>query len=1131
MSRARQQIFRERRQYNQWVNNQTLEDYALRFTAKSSRRWSLSRVANTALGAISFLVLEAIGGAITINYGFDNALIATLLVGTLIFLVGIPICYYAAKYGVDIDLLTRGAGFGYIGSTITSLIYASFTFIFFALEAAIMALAIELLFNIPLSIGYIICSIVIIPLVTHGITLISRFQLWTQPLWVVLQILPFAFIIYSDASTIDNWQEFSGLNNDHPEKVSLIYIGASAAVLFALITQIGEQVDFLRFLPEKNKKNKIKWWFSLICAGPGWVVIGALKIIAGSFLAYLAFQSGTSYENASDPMHMYMTAFSYVTHSPDIALAIAGLFVIVSQLKINVTNAYAGSIAWSNFFSRLTHSHPGRVVWLVFNVVIALMLMELGIYQAFEDTLGVYAIVAVAWFGSIVADLIINKPLKLSPAGIEFKRAHLYDINPVGVGSMLIASILGIICYLGFFGEYIQALSHFITLGLTLISSPSIAWLTQGRYYIAREPTEFPPINIAIKCCVCENVYEREDVAYCPAYTGNICSLCCSLDGRCHDMCKQTKKIPDQITDLLAKFLPSTFLKQITHGIIKFTFLLLSIALTTGLFLWLINVNIHRSDPNNSAIIQSILWSVFFIILIIGGILSWLFVLAQESNLVAQGESQRQNRLLIKEIQAHDKTDKALQDAKEYAEAANNAKSRYLSGMSHEVRTPLNSILGYAQLLESDSEMPSSKQYQISVIRRSGEHLADLIEGMLDISSIEAGKLFIHQDQIRINAVIEQMVYMFSLQAQDKGLTFTYQCNSTLPQYVTSDEKRLRQILINLLSNAVKFTERGEILFIVNYKNQVAEFQIIDSGVGIPEAELERIYQPFERIRRPGVPPTKGTGLGLTITRLLVEIMGGELIIQNNQQKSGVNAKVLMMLSEVMSPKDSVTPKRIYDYQGPRKTITVVDDDPNHRGLISDVLTPIGFNVIEAHDGETCLLMNKEHEPDIYLLDIAMPGIDGWEVAKRLREDGFKKPIIMVSANASENEITQQESCHQNDYIFKPVKIDNLLEKISKALSIEWLYEPQDIAQLPSDELTLPKDGLPSQDSINSLIELAETGQLSELKFQLEELKRRHAAGNDFLDVMFYWVSEVRLDILINELKAVSTNQLIVGKI
>ena len=334
-------------------------------------------------------------------------------------------------------------------------------------------------------------------------------------------------------------------------------------------------------------------------------------------MAYLAFQGGVSYEDASDPMRMYMTAFSYVTHSPDIALTIAGLFVIVSQLKINVTNAYAGSIAWSNFFSRLTHSHPGRVVWLVFNVVIALMLMELGVYQAFEDTLGVYAIVAVAWFGSIFADLVINKPLKLSPAGIEFKRAHLYDINPVGVGSMLAASILGIICYLGLFGESVKALSHFITLGLTLIVSPSIAWFTQGRYYIARQPTVYPSVKIAVKCCVCENVYEREDVAYCPAYTGDICSLCCSLDGRCQDMCKQTKKIPDQVTDFLAKFLPSTFLKQITHGIIKFTFLLFSVALTTGLLLWLISVNANNNDPSSSTVMQSMLWSAFFIIILL----------------------------------------------------------------------------------------------------------------------------------------------------------------------------------------------------------------------------------------------------------------------------------------------------------------------------------------------------------------------------------------------------------------------------------------------------------------------------------------------------------------------------------
>src|SRR5882724_8370545 len=187
---AQQRIVRVRRSYNQWVANETLEDYALRFTAKKARRWSSARVAKTAIGAISFLALEAIGGSITINYGFANASAAILVVSAIIFLTSLPIAYYACRDGVDIDLLTRGAGFGYIGSTITSLIYASFTFLFFAIEAAIMAQALELCFGLPLMVGYIISALVIIPLVTHGVTFISRFQLWTQPAWIVLHLTP-----------------------------------------------------------------------------------------------------------------------------------------------------------------------------------------------------------------------------------------------------------------------------------------------------------------------------------------------------------------------------------------------------------------------------------------------------------------------------------------------------------------------------------------------------------------------------------------------------------------------------------------------------------------------------------------------------------------------------------------------------------------------------------------------------------------------------------------------------------------------------------------------------------------------------------------------------------------------------
>ena len=248
---AQQRIVRVRRNYNQWVANQTLEDYALRFTAKTARRWSSLRVANTAIGAVSFLALEAIGGTITVNYGFINGTAAILVVGILILLTSLPIAYYAATYGVDIDLLTRGAGFGYLGSTITSLIYASFTFLFFALEAAIMSLAFEMCLGIPLFIGYVLSSLIVIPLVTHGITFISRFQSWTQPVWIVLHLIPFAFVAAADSASFERWTRFPGLGGAQGRSFNLVLFGAAATVVFSLVAQIGEQVDFLRFRGRK----------------------------------------------------------------------------------------------------------------------------------------------------------------------------------------------------------------------------------------------------------------------------------------------------------------------------------------------------------------------------------------------------------------------------------------------------------------------------------------------------------------------------------------------------------------------------------------------------------------------------------------------------------------------------------------------------------------------------------------------------------------------------------------------------------------------------------------------------------------------------------------------------------------
>jgi hypothetical protein len=517
---ASQRIDLVRRSYNQWVADQTLEDYALRFTAKSARRWSAARVANTALGAISFLALEAIGAAITLNYGVANAVPAILAVSVIIFACGLPVAYFAAKGDVDIDLLTRGAGFGYIGSTITSLIYASFTFIFFAIEAVILATALDMCFGIPKPIGYLLGALAVIPLVTYGVTLISRFQLWTQPFWISLHVLPFAAIALTDGQAFKAWTHFNGLHGSVEGRFDLRLFGAAASVVFALVAQIGEQVDFLRFLPPRRGKADFRWWAALIAAGPGWIGPGALKLLAGSFLAYFALRHGEAAANAGDPAHMYLNAFNAVSGQPRVALVLTGLFVLLSQIKINVTNAYAGSIAWSNFFSRLTHAHPGRVVWLVFNVMVAVLLMEIGVYETMERTLALYSNVAVAWVGTLVADLVIVRPLGLRPPTMEFQRAYLYDVNPVGVGAMLAATLASILSFYGVFGYWIAPLAPFVSLVVAFAAAPALAWATGGKYYIARRRESSWNAYGEIKCTVCEHEFEAEDMGSCPAYAG-----------------------------------------------------------------------------------------------------------------------------------------------------------------------------------------------------------------------------------------------------------------------------------------------------------------------------------------------------------------------------------------------------------------------------------------------------------------------------------------------------------------------------------------------------------------------------------------------------------------------------------
>jgi signal transduction histidine kinase/ActR/RegA family two-component response regulator len=1085
---AQQRIVRVRRNYNQWVANETLEDYALRFTAKKARRWSSARVANTAIGAISFLALEAIGGSITINYGFANASAAILVVSAVIFLTSLPIAYYACRDGVDIDLLTRGAGFGYIGSTITSLIYASFTFLFFAIEAAIMSLALELCFGVPLTIGYVISSLVVIPLVTHGITLISRFQLWTQPAWIVLHLVPFAFIAALDMPSFRAWTAYGG-EDASTNTFNLLLFGTASTVVFSLVAQIGEQVDFLRFLPARDQRSRLSWWVAYLAAGPGWIVPGLLKMLAGSFLAFLAIRHLVPTDRAAEPTQMYLVAFQYVFSSPNIALAFAGAFIILSQLKINVTNAYAGSIAWSNFFSRLTHSHPGRVVWVIFNVAIALMLMELGIFKMLEHTLGLYSIVAVAWVGALVADLVINKPLGLSPPMIEFKRAHLYDINPVGVGAMLLAGVVGIAAFWGAFGPTLQALASFLALAVAFLTAPAIAYLTKGRFYIARAPRQNWGDLVTVRCAICEHPFETEDMAHCPAYSGPICSLCCSLETRCRDCCKPQARIANQAYDIVGRSLPDWVFKALNTDVGHYLGVLSLFAGVIGLVLAFVYFQVSDNAHVNRHVLQSTLWTVFFILTIIGGVAAWLFVLAHESRRVAEEETRRQTDLLMREIEAHKRTDAKLQKAKEVAEAASNAKSRHVAGLSHELRTPLNAILGYAQILERDTAIPTHRVDAIRVVRRNAEHLSGLIDGLLDISKIEAGRFQLNRNEVRIREFLDQLVDMFRLQAHAKGLDFHYATPPHLPATVQTDESRLRQVLINLLSNAIKFTDSGEVSLQVSYRSQVAEFVIADSGIGIHAEDFERIFQPFERARSARARAATGTGLGLTITKMLTETMGGEIRLHSAPGK-GSTFRIKLFLPEVVNPRALPTiDDRVRGYTGPRRTILIADDDPMHRDLLAELLIPLGFEVIAAGTGLECLTLTERHAPSLVLLDVGMPDLDGWEVARRLRRTASERlAIVMLSALAPDKTRELEHERLHDGYLMKPVHLRQLLEQIHILLDIEWTYEKASELTPPLPLKSLIALDLPAAQDLDELIRLGEIGHIRGIEAKLDAL-------------------------------------------
>jgi len=454
-----------------------------------------------------------------------------------------------------------------------------------------------------------------------------------------------------------------------------------------------------------------------------------------------------------------------------------------------------------------------------------------------------------------------------------------------------------------------------------------------------------------------------------------------------------------------------------------------------------------------------------------------------------------------------------LRAAMEKAEVANRAKSAFLAAMSHELRTPLNAILGYAQILRRDPQMTPGQLSGMATIQQSGHHLLALINDVLDLSRVEAGKMDLHTKPARLSDLMMVVADIMRVRAEKKYLNFELELAPGLPDSVCLDETRLRQVLLNLLGNAVKFTDRGKVSLRVapldggTAVNGVRRlrFEVEDQGVGIAADQTETIFQPFEQVgdhqRRAG-----GTGLGLAISRQLVRLMGGELHVASSPGR-GSRFWFDIELDLADAPAAAVgSPEVVTGYLGPRKTILVVDDIVANRALLLDLLGALDFQLQEAETGEVALAHVAAAKPDLVLLDMIMPGMDGGEVTSQLRAAPATRelPVVIISASATPEDEERAMKAGANAFLTKPIDEHELLREIGNWLKLEWIrtMAPGSAAAAsPSGPAPTPSAMVaPPAQALAELHQLAQAGKLSEMRRVAAQLGNAGAAYRPFIE-------------------------------